>query len=419
MGNIAIQPILWEPKYSTCIINPKYKQDIKYINIVMNRVVKIKKEGKHKTIRVNDIIKKIPESKRKYVYNLLTDRKLNSKYVENLGISSNGLIYLENYFDYYYKEGIWLLPEINRFISQLNFEIFKKTGYKLSYSKSGLYDKDGNKKNAIPHFNFIDKQTLTGIINRKDKRIQIIKEYLLQRGKSLSGEGSSHKATQKIVSALNHIIKSADIKILIDLAHGDLTWMRGIISANNITYIGNDVSKINLKDKNLKLFRGSMSDKKHMKKIRDLWKKTPGNTIILCREVFQHMDHHEVKDALNNIKQFTRDKNHDKVLFLATNYIYQCELFNSVVIFSGGTNNRNLFLKPWSLPPTCTIDDTHNKISYTTSAQKSISIWSIDGAFKSIGCKGEKLEKRQEKERRLHMQGIQERNRIRGLRLLP
>ena len=388
----------------------------------MNRVVKIKKEGKHKTIRVDDIIKKeskIPQSKKKYVYNLLTDRKLNSRYVENLGISSNGLIYLENYFDYYYKEGIWLLPEINRFISQLNLEIFKKTGYKLSYSKSGLYDKDGNKKNIIPHFNFIDKKILSRIINLKDKRTQTVKEYLLKQGKSLSGEGSSHKATQKIVSALNHIIKSADIKCLIDLAHGDLTWMRSIISANDITYIGNDVSKINLNEPNVKLFRGSMSDKKHMKKIRELWKKTPGNTIILCREVFQHMDHHEVKDALNNIKQFTKDKTHNKVFFMATNYIYQCELFNSVVIFSGGTNNRNLFQKPWSLPPTCTIDDTHNKITYTTSAQKSMSIWSIDGTFKSIGCKGETLTKKQEKEMRLHTQGIHERNKTRGLRLLP
>lgn len=437
----TLVPVIWNPlNERNHKFNTKTISDVKYITLVMNelhirrnaKIQRMRSEGKdEKTIsrtpiNIRPIIDEMEISlkQKNELENLMTDRYKILKYIENIAIGRTGDIYLGNLFEYYYQECTWLLPEIHYFLNNLNYKINNRTRLQLISNASGLYDRNHNKINKKKLFK-VNNNYLQQIINSHGReRHKIICSHMRNDGKSASGEGSSIEATRKITNLLNLIIKNQKVGILIDLACGDLTWMKHVVSKNpNLLYIGNDIAREvidihkreHLKNKQMIFFNGAMGDSKHMTTLRNAWnaKNIRKNTIILCREVFQHMHHDEVKNTINNIKQFSDSKN-QKIIFLATNYIYQLELYNTIPIISGGTNNRNLFVKPWNLPATCTFDDNYDKLLYTTRAQKSISAWYIKNnnivpcSMGSLHATGRRLNARRRLEKQLHAKGKRE-----------
>ena len=453
MGNNSsfvgmLRPVVWDAKYSQSEEHDQNViKNVHNITLVMNALhiyrnsetERWEAQGKDEkfisgqAVNIKPIIARVIENPRDRgpLFALMTNRPKVDKYVENLAIGRTGDIYLGNLFNYYYQECTWLNPEINDYLATINYRLFDTYKHQLAKNAPGVYDTKWNRNNLRVRLRGVLDSELRQIINLsgRARRLYICKK-MREKGKSASGEGSSIKATAKTKWILNIIIARKRIGVIVDLACGDLTWMKYIISEHNgrghpgLTYIGNDIAqevvethnKTYADNKRMVFLNGAMGDAKHMSQVVSTWNKLHRgrNTIILCREVFQHMHADEVRNTLNNVKRFINEPGQD-IIFLATNYIYQPELFNNIPIISGGTNNRNLFVNPWNLPATCTFDDNHDKRLYTTRGQKSISAWLIKSgtitscSMNAIPTDQKMLCNRREKEKKLHREGMRER----------
>ena len=258
--------------------------------------------------------------------------------------------------------------------------------------------------------------------------------------KSLSSEGSDITKCKKTINFITNIVEEYKINTIIDLACGDMTYMRetlyNIRKTKNIEYYGLDVSAVNLQniyeqycgnsitqftvdkkkhytnhyvndisteykitedngfsrnvrcieEKDLKNIReGSMLNIEDLSKLQ---KQTNNQnlSIIIVREVFQHIHIDDVNTALSNIL-----KVFNNCYFLATNYINNSDYCNGFMTLTGGTQIRNLSLLPTEpqLPLTRNFDDQYPLELYPRKPNEPgyhyMSLWFIkDGVFNSV-----------------------------------
>lgn len=100
------------------------------------------------------------------------------------------------------------------------------------------------------------------------------------------------------------------------------------------------------------------------------------NTLILSRDVVQHMNNDDIGAFLDNIKQF------DGSYFICSNYINNDPCVNLYDIVTSGVNNRNLFIPPFNLPLTKTYPE--NKYRDNNVLNKHMSIWKIEDGLKTM-----------------------------------
>lgn len=115
---------------------------------------------------------------------------------------------------------------------------------------------------------------------------------------SLSGQGSSLRATKHIRKELSVLLDDLKIKSLLDAGCGDGYWMQ-LMDTKRFMYIGIDIVP-SLIDKN----RSHYGDKQHLFLCANLIEDPlPCVDLILCRDVLAHLDYQNACNMLRNFQK--------------------------------------------------------------------------------------------------------------------
>jgi len=111
---------------------------------------------------------------------------------------------------------------------------------------------------------------------------------------SVSGKGSSLKATENIRSALQFLFVKYRVRTLFDAPCGDFNWMQKVIAESGINYIGSDIVEA-IVEKN----SSSFADRKTLFRKMDITKDDfPNADLWLCRHCLFHMSYRDIHDTL-------------------------------------------------------------------------------------------------------------------------
>ncbi len=115
---------------------------------------------------------------------------------------------------------------------------------------------------------------------------------------SISGAGSSLKATKPIRKQLPRIIKKFSISSMLDAPCGDFNWLRKV-NLGNCFYIGADIVKP-LIDKNIELYTQNKRVFIYVNVISDA---LPQVDLIFCRDLMIHFNFATIFETLKNFKK--------------------------------------------------------------------------------------------------------------------
>ena len=176
---------------------------------------------------------------------------------------------------------------------------------------------------------------------------------------SVSGDGSSIKVNKYRVKFLDNFIKKNGITDVYDIC-GDCNWQHTIPSLSKINYFGFDIS-----NNSLELAKKKNKNRKYMKFSKNpidltnyVFKnvKNPNKTLIIIKEVIQHLNLKNGMKLLNNIKnskiKYIAITNHDKELF---------NVKQNINIKNGDFYPNNLFMDPFNFKNP--ISDISNNLS--------------------------------------------------------
>lgn len=178
---------------------------------------------------------------------------------------------------------------------------------------------------------------------------------------SVSGPGSTMKATQAIRNELPILLNQYHIASILDVPCGDFNWMRHV-DLRQINYTGGEIVKA-LVDENNVLFGNQNRKFILLDIVKD---KLPETDLILCRDCLVHLNNKDVGKALQNIKSS------GSKFFLTTTFPNQKEN-----IKPGKDHWRpiNLQKKPFNLPPpVLLIREVEKDHRYS---DKSLGLWYI------------------------------------------
>lgn len=135
----------------------------------------------------------------------------------------------------------------------------------------------------------------------KKKRFEIIYKYSYWRAnknESLSGYGSSYKATKNILRELENFIKKENITTLFDAPCGDFFWLQKI-NLKKLKYLGADIVREMINENN-KIYRKLNVDFIQF----DILNQVPERfDLIINRDCLVHFDDKDVMKALENFKK--------------------------------------------------------------------------------------------------------------------
>lgn len=177
-----------------------------------------------------------------------------------------------------------------------------------------------------------------------------------------SGGGSTLEATKVTREIILKIVKDYNIKSIVDVACGDLTWMPLVLDElkGSVKYTGCDIVESLITD----------HKKKHPKhtfqSLDFVEKKIPEGELIICREALQHLPVKAIKQALHNFSSSSAK------YLLATTYLRTSVFRNKRNIRPGRCRNRNLIIEPFNLPNPLVIysEESENR-------DKFIGLWSL------------------------------------------
>lgn len=161
-----------------------------------------------------------------------------------------------------------------------------------------------------------------------------------------SGPGSSVEYTENLRAQLPAILKSFNVKTLLDAGCGDLTWMRLLLNDLNIRYIGVDVVESLIEKHKIDFPEVEF----HVKDITT--DSLPSADMMLCRDCLFHMSYDDILKTLRNFV------NSNTPFLFTTSHITNDSNFD---IATGGFRLLNLMASPFDFPePLYTIYDTHD-----------------------------------------------------------
>lgn len=136
----------------------------------------------------------------------------------------------------------------------------------------------------------------------------IYNENLWSMGQNNSkcGLGSSDEFTTNIRKHLLDMIKTRNIKTMIDVSCGDLNWMKHIFPALDCDYLGIDIVKAFI-DENHKQFN-SQTIRFHHGDFLEYLKTAPSNSVdlVLCRHTCEHLPNEYIMNFLNEVKRVAK-----------------------------------------------------------------------------------------------------------------
>ena len=173
----------------------------------------------------------------------------------------------------------------------------------------------------------------------KQKFSNIYKNNTWGNIESLSGPGSTLKATENIKPKILNIINKYKIKSILDAPCGDMNWMKEIVHKFE-NYIGVDIVE-DMIEKNKKEF----NNKKNIDfKCIDITKdELPEVDLIFSRDCIQHLPNRDIIKFINNIK-----KSNSKYLLIGTTLNINNE--NRIYSSAYEWQYLNLEEKPFNFP---------------------------------------------------------------------
>lgn len=180
---------------------------------------------------------------------------------------------------------------------------------------------------------------------------------------SVSGPGSDYEQTKFLIPELNIMLKSLNIKSMLDIPCGDFNWMKQV-DLSKISYHGADIVEPMIERNN----------KKHQKEnikfsVLDLVNdKLPKVDLIMVRDCLVHLPTNDVFKALNNIK------NSGSKYLLTTNFLWNHQEANQEISV-GQWRRINLQKTPYSFKYPERIIIEGNIQSYDR--DKTMSLWYV------------------------------------------
>ncbi|HMJ45734.1 MAG TPA: class I SAM-dependent methyltransferase [Ferruginibacter sp.] len=192
----------------------------------------------------------------------------------------------------------------------------------------------------------------------------IYKKNKWKSTESISGRGSELKQTGSLVKELGKLLHDLDIRSVLDIPCGDLSWMQRI-DLSKIQYTGADIVE-DLVEKNREQFK----DKGNFEfKLIDLINAPlPKNDIIIIRDCLVHFSFADIFKALENIRSS------GCTYLLTTTFPKHPANYN---IATGEWRTINLQEKPFNFPPPLFVINENCAENNGKYNDKSMALWKI------------------------------------------
>ena len=138
------------------------------------------------------------------------------------------------------------------------------------------------------------RDIILGLDDPADRFTKIYKSNHWNSLESRSGEGSTFENTENIRLELPKLLNKYQINIFLDVPCGDFNWMRYVMEASSIQYIGGDIVPDLIKSNNQRY-----TDKNISFINLDLTKgPLPTADLMLCRDCLFHLSYDDIKRTL-------------------------------------------------------------------------------------------------------------------------
>ena len=181
-------------------------------------------------------------------------------------------------------------------------------------------------------------------VNKKHKERKSAFERIYDEGfwgnDIKSGVGSTLEATKVTREIIVKIVNEYNIKTIMDVACGDLTWMPSVLErvGEEVSYLGCDIVE-SLLDRHKEQY-----PQYSFKCLDFVEENIPKSDLIICRDVLQHLPIKDIKKAISNIS------NSGSKYLLATTNLRRFGLRNRRDIRPGKCRVINLLALPFNLP---------------------------------------------------------------------
>ncbi|HMI78695.1 MAG TPA: class I SAM-dependent methyltransferase [Ferruginibacter sp.] len=182
---------------------------------------------------------------------------------------------------------------------------------------------------------------------------------------SISGIGSELKQTETLIKDLGKLLHDLNIKSLLDIPCGDLSWMQRI-DLSKIQYTGADIVE-DLVEKNKEKYKDKGNFE--FKVINLINDPLPGSEMIIIRDCLVHFSFADIFKALENIKS-----SGCKYL-LTTTFPKHPVNYN---ITTGEWRTINLQKKPFNFPPPIFVINENCAENNGRYNDKSMALWKIN-----------------------------------------
>jgi len=180
---------------------------------------------------------------------------------------------------------------------------------------------------------------------------------------SVSGPGSDYEQTKYLIPELEIMLKSLNIKTMLDIPCGDFNWMKRV-DLDKISYHGADIVEP-LIEKNKRKYESNNIKFSILDLVND---DLPKVDLIMVRDCLVHLPTKDVFKALNNIK------NSKSKYLLTTNFLWNHQEANQEISV-GQWRRINLQKSPYSFKYPERIIIEGNVQSYDR--DKTMSLWYI------------------------------------------
>ena len=203
--------------------------------------------------------------------------------------------------------------------------------------------------------------------NLQKKFTNVYNKNLFNGFESRSGNGSDLTQTKVLRELLPELLKSFNIKSILDLPCGDFNWMRKL-DLNEIQYTGGDVVETMIQGLN---FNYQSSTRKFQ--VIDIVRQAPDKyDAIFCRDLFVHLSDKDILKALRNIKS-------SGSTYLLTTTFTRLSVNKKLPMLKRGVKWRtiNLELPPWNFPKPLHILNENCTEMNGEYKDKSIGVWEV------------------------------------------
>ena len=202
----------------------------------------------------------------------------------------------------------------------------------------------------------------------RDKFAYIFETNLWGAEQSLSGLGSSVDATRDVRAALEQVCREYEIKTLLDLPCGDVSWIHQAKLPIR-EYIGGDIVPEIIEGNRARTDLQGLQYTVRFEVIDLTRDPLPKADLILCRDCLVHLSFANIRMAFNNIATS------GVTYFLTTTFP---DHHKNEDVEDGDWRLLNLELPPFSLPKPLAIFNEGCEEENGAFADKSLGLWSIE-----------------------------------------